>query len=85
MKISHQKSDEIIGKLEDGTCEYKPGWVRFSIHPTTTNDEIEYVCDSLIALAENYEEWVKDYKSSEGRFIHKNEVANPLSNSWFEF
>jgi selenocysteine lyase/cysteine desulfurase len=84
LQIDHQKSDEIIGKLVDGTCEYKPGWVRFSIHPTTTNDEVEYVCDSLIALAENYEEWVKDYKSFEGKYVHINEVANPLSSSWFE-
>ena len=85
LQIDYQKSEEIIGKLVNGTCEYKPGWVRFSIHPTTTNDEVEYVCDSLIALAENYEEWVKDYKSSEGKYVHVNEVNSPLSSSWFEF
>ena len=85
LQIDHQKSEEIIGKLVDGTCEYKPGWVRFSIHPTTTNNEIEYVCDSLIALAGNYEEWVKDYKSFEGKYVHINEVTSPLLGSWFEF
>jgi len=85
LKIDHQKSDEIIGKLQDGTCEYKPGWVRFSIHPTTTNAEIEFVCDSIISLSENYEEWVKDYKAVEGKYVHKNEIATPLSESWFEF
>jgi len=85
LKIDHQKSDEIIDKLEDGTCELKPGWVRFSIHPTTTNAEIEFVCDSIISLSENYEEWVKDYKSVDGKYVHKNEIATPLSESWFEF
>lgn len=85
LKIDHQKSTEIIDKLEDGTCELKPGWVRFSIHPTTTNAEIEFVCDSIISLSENYEEWVKDYKAVDGKYIHKNEIATPLSKSWFEF
>ncbi|MFK5981633.1 MAG: aminotransferase class V-fold PLP-dependent enzyme [Flavobacteriaceae bacterium] len=85
LKIDHQKSDEIIGKLQDGTCEYKPGWVRFSIHPTTTNAEIEFVCDSIILLSENYNEWVKDYRAVDGKYVHKNEVPTPLSESWFEF
>ncbi len=85
LKINHQKSNAIIGKLEDGTCEFKPGWVRFSIHPTTTNEEIKYVCDSIISLSENYEEWVKDYQAKDGGYVHKNEVSTPLSKSWFEF
>ena len=85
LKINHQTSNEIIGKLEDGTCEYKPGWVRFSIHPTTTNKEIEYVCDSIISLAENYKEWVKDYHIKEGVYVHKNEEPLPINKSWFAF
>ncbi len=85
LKISHQKSDEIIGKLVDGTCEYKPGWVRFSIHPTTTNEEIKYVCDSIISLSKNYKEWVKEYSSVDGKYIHNAEAITPLQDSWFEF
>lgn len=85
LKIDHQKSDEIIGKLEDGTCEYKPGWVRFSIHPTTTNSEIKYVCDSLISLSENYAEWVKEYYPEDGKYLHNLETASPLSEDWFDF
>ncbi len=84
LQIDHQKSDEIIGKIEDGTCEYKPGWVRFSIHPTTTNEEIAYVCDSIIVLSENYEDWVKEYTSKDGKYINKNEANSPLQESWFE-
>jgi len=84
LKIDHQKSDEIIGKLEDGTCEYKPGWVRFSIHPTTTNEEMKYVCDSIISLSKNYKEWVKDYRSEDGNYIHNAEQVIPLQENWFE-
>ncbi len=84
LKIDHQKSDEIIGKLEDGTCELKPGWVRFSIHPTTTNEEIKYVCDSIIALSKNYKEWVKEYSVVGDNYVHNSEVASPLLENWFE-
>ncbi|MBV1922568.1 MAG: aminotransferase class V-fold PLP-dependent enzyme [Flavobacteriaceae bacterium] len=87
LQIDQQKSNEIIGKLEDGTCELKPGWVRFSIHPTTTTDEIIYVCNSIIALSENYKEWMKEYTSKDGKYIHKSEELNPsicISENWFE-
>ncbi len=84
LKIDHQKSDEIIGKLEEGTCEYKPGWVRFSIHPTTTNEEVKFVCDSIISLSENYKEWVKEYCTVDKKYVHQSEVAIPLRESWFE-
>jgi hypothetical protein len=26
----------------------KPGWIRMSIHPTTTNAEIEFVCNGIM-------------------------------------
>jgi selenocysteine lyase/cysteine desulfurase len=85
--IDHNKSDEIIHKLESGTCKMKPGWVRLSIHPTTTDKELEYVCDSLLELAENYKKWQKDYKKTDQKFSHKNEQPNHASAllpSWFE-
>ncbi len=84
--IDHQKSDEIISKLEAGTCKMKPGWIRFSIHPTTTNEEIQYVCDSLIELANNYTDWQKDYHKINETFCHKNEKetqASALQEDWF--
>lgn len=87
LQIDQQKSNEIIDRLEDGTCELKPGWVRFSIHPTTSTDEITYVCNSIIALSENYKEWMKDYTSKDGKYIHKSEELNPsicISENWFE-
>ena len=84
--IDHQKSDEIISKLEAGTCSMKPGWVRLSIHPTTTNDELEYVCDSLLKLADTYHDWKNDYVQLDGTFSHRLETAkhaSALEDNWF--
>jgi selenocysteine lyase/cysteine desulfurase len=87
LQIDHNKSDEIIGKMSEGNYLLKPGWVRFSIHPTTTNAEIAYVCDSLIELANNYEEWFKEYEFNKGKFTHRSEELkpfSPLESTWFD-
>jgi hypothetical protein len=43
-----------------------------SVHPTTTNAEIEFVCTSIKALA-NHKTWALDYTYSRdtNEFIHK--------------
>ncbi len=85
--IDHDASDEIIYKMSQGNLLMKPGWVRVSIHPTTSNEEISYVCDSLIELAANYPEWAEDYEFHNGKFTHRKEAQtpySPLSSNWFD-
>lgn len=88
LKIDHQKSDEIIDKLEHGACGIKPGWVRISIHPTTTNAEIEFVCESIIYLSKNYKEYQKEYVLLDNNFVLKSELslqpASEWNKKWFE-
>lgn len=55
---SHKIKDQIL----EGCNTEKPGWVRMSVHPTITDDEVNYICESLKALSQNIEEWSKDYK-----------------------
>jgi hypothetical protein len=59
-----------------------------SIHPTTTNKEIEFVCNSIKALAENHETWSKDYNydKNSNEFIHKNAklFEKELVEGWFK-
>ncbi len=86
-KMSHELTDEIsIGELVR-----KPGWIRMSIHPTTTNAEIEFVCDSIIELAKHHQTWAKDYEyeKSNNEFIHKSLVdkkdITTQVDHWFDF
>ena len=87
LHVDQQKSHQLIDKIEQGCLLEKPGWIRMSIHPTLTNLEINYVCDSIISLAENFNDWknlyVYDKKSNE--FKHKNELdfEDKLISSWF--
>jgi len=88
LEIDEQSSDDIIQKVMQGNFALKPGWVRVSIHPTTTNAEIEFLCDSIIALADNFETWKEDYVEKNFSYMHqteKDKVSSSLSQSWFEF
>jgi selenocysteine lyase/cysteine desulfurase len=38
---------KLIDEITLGDLIRKPGWIRMSVHPTTTNAEIEFVCTSI--------------------------------------
>jgi len=54
-------SKAIEQKILEGCLMERPGWIRMSIHPTMTNSEIEFICDSIKSVAENFKVWEKDY------------------------
>ncbi|MEM7186327.1 MAG: aminotransferase class V-fold PLP-dependent enzyme [Bacteroidota bacterium] len=85
--IDQHSSDCIISEVESGQLLSKPGWVRVSIHPTTTDTEADALCDAIIALSNNWETWQHDYTFNDGLFTHKEEVEDPsihLSKAWFK-
>jgi selenocysteine lyase/cysteine desulfurase len=75
LNVDTEVSDAITSKISAGDCSLKPGWIRMSIHPTMTNQEINEVLDGIIALANNFTEWIKDYNidHSTGTIAHKND------------
>ncbi|MEZ4853982.1 aminotransferase class V-fold PLP-dependent enzyme [Flavobacterium sp.] len=88
LHVDEATSDSIVCQITDGDMEHKPGWIRMSIHPTTSSEEIEYVCNAIIDMAKNHEEWKKDYiyNNKTNEFTHKNIQENPIKekvNSWF--
>ena len=87
LNVSQETSNELVCQITAGDLILKPGWIRMSIHPTTTDEEITFVCDSIIAMAENHKNWAKDYdyNSLNNEFMHKNATASEqdLVNSWF--
>ncbi|WP_204345805.1 aminotransferase class V-fold PLP-dependent enzyme [Psychroserpens algicola] len=73
LHVDQQTSHELTNEISIGDLVRKPGWIRMSIHPTTTNEEIDFVCDNIIALAQHHEEWSKDYEyqGKTNEFLHK--------------
>ncbi|MBC3847738.1 aminotransferase class V-fold PLP-dependent enzyme [Winogradskyella echinorum] len=89
LHVDQQMSNELTNEISIGDLIRKPGWIRMSIHPTTTNAEIEFVCDSIIDLAKNHDTWSKDYEYSKcnNEFIHKSLINKPCNatnvDAWF--
>ena len=87
LHVDQETSHELVCQISSGDLIKKPGWIRMSIHPTTTNKEIEYVCESILSLSKNHKNWSKDYNyiPKTNEFIHKNalSVENEIINNWF--
>ncbi|NOQ91741.1 MAG: aminotransferase class V-fold PLP-dependent enzyme [Flavobacteriaceae bacterium] len=88
LHVDQQESHDLQEKVIEGCLIERPGWIRMSIHPTTTNNEVTYICDSIIALAENFKTWEKDYQYNEvsNEFVYKGfkSKEKELVDKWFK-
>ena len=87
LNVDQETSNRIKGQILEGCNTEKPGWVRLSLHPTLTNNELDFICKSLTELSENIEDWSKDYKydALKNDYVHKTvtPIEKELVNSWF--
>lgn len=88
LHVDQQTSHDLVCQITSGDLIKKPGWIRMSIHPTTTTEEIQFVCDSIKALAENHVEWGRTYQynSKTNEFIHQDaqHTEKAMVKSWFK-
>ncbi|MRX27980.1 aminotransferase class V-fold PLP-dependent enzyme [Kangiella sp. HZ709] len=62
LDVDQITSLEITKRIDQGDLTDKPGWVRISMHPTSTDADAQAVVDAVKAVVENAEEWSKDYQ-----------------------
>lgn len=87
LDVSHDKSREITDLINHGDLSEKPGWIRASLHPTMTDEELDKLIFAIGQVKLNHLEWQKDYVynkyTNEFRHIKepidKTEVVKP----WF--
>ncbi|KFF04659.1 aminotransferase class V-fold PLP-dependent enzyme [Flavobacterium reichenbachii] len=88
LHVDQETSNKLVNEITIGDLIKKPGWIRMSIHPTTTDEEIAFVCESIKDLAKNHESWALEYSYNKdtNEFIHKDAVAfeDELVSSWFK-
>jgi selenocysteine lyase/cysteine desulfurase len=88
LEVNQHVSRVLTAQISKGDLTNKPGWIRMSIHPTMTNDEVVEICESIESLAQNHREWALDYvynvKSNE--FSHKTfeEKTHEMVDRWFD-
>ncbi len=82
LNVSYQDSHKITELINHGDLSMKPGWIRWSIHPTTRNDEILYIVDAVREIVQNYKTWEQDYKyiNRKNEYVHKTFQAHDSFN-----
>ena len=62
LDVDKMTSETITNKIDQGDLTDKPGWVRISLHPTTTNDEARYIVGALEQVVKNAADWQQEYR-----------------------
>lgn len=60
-KIDQNKSKFFTDLIDSGDSTLKPGWVRISLHPTMTNEELLYIIDAITQITLQPEKFSKNY------------------------
>ncbi|HOU01635.1 MAG TPA: aminotransferase class V-fold PLP-dependent enzyme [Bacteroidales bacterium] len=69
LNVDFNLSKEITERIDAGDLSLKPGWIRLSLHPTMTDDELRFIIDAIKETIRRSKEWEKDYVYD----IHTNE------------
>jgi selenocysteine lyase/cysteine desulfurase len=87
LHVDEMHSLEILDEIHNGDLSCKPGWIRMSIHPVMTNEEVIAILDAIEQVALHYWEWKEDYEydSAKNEYQHKTFKDNISEkvNSWF--
>ncbi len=88
LNVSYDDSHRITQLINSGDLSVKPGWVRLSLHPTMTSDELDKVVFALKEISKNIATWKDDYvyNKRKNEFRHKNEPMDKTVyvKDWFQ-
>jgi len=86
LNVDFKLSKEITDRIDSGDLSMKPGWIRLSLHPTMTDDELLFIINSIKETVEHVKEWKKDYSydNTTNEFHHIKFASNYNNYSnWF--
>lgn len=87
LHVDRDQSHRITEAIDHGDLSAKPGWVRLSIHPTMTDDDLDLILDAIRQIADNAAEWEKDYRYDlhSNEYVHREDVqqADAVA-EWFD-
>ena len=87
LDVTYDHSKEITGKINHGDLSEKPGWVRLSLHPTMTDEEIFFITAAVKETALHHSKWENDYiyNKHTNEFRHADELEDKTSRvmDWF--
>lgn len=88
LNITPEVSQQITSQIDAGQLVNKPGWIRLSIHPVMTDQEMEQLIEGVDAVARNVARWEQDYRyrPESNDFVHQVGEAQfgPDVHAWFD-
>lgn len=88
LDVSYEYSKQITDLINHGDLSKKPGWVRLSLHPTMSDEELYYIIAALYEIQMKHEEWSKDYlynkHSNEFKHYNDNDTLDKRVEQWFK-
>ncbi len=88
LSISHEISRSITNDIEKGILISKAGWMRLSLHPIMTEEEVDYMAGAIESLAKNHVEWAREYVylPSSNEFVHQMDkpLEDQLVHQWLD-
>ncbi|HWR99103.1 MAG TPA: aminotransferase class V-fold PLP-dependent enzyme [Prolixibacteraceae bacterium] len=88
LDVSHDQSRQITERINFGDLSQKPGWIRLSLHPTMSNDELYLILEAIRQVQLNHQTWRNDYiyNNKTNEFKHKSEMIDKteIVKAWFE-
>ena len=77
LHVDPNRSSRITEKIDQGDLSEKPGWVRVSLHPTTTVAEVRLLAEAVRECVAHVESWGADYRysSKTNEFSHVSGAA----------
>ncbi len=87
LEVSYEQSKEITDLINSGDLSLKPGWVRWSLHPTMKDEDVHIILNAIRQIVEKIDVWKEDYvyHSRKNEFSHKiyTEKAREEVENWF--
>ncbi|HBW36607.1 aminotransferase class V-fold PLP-dependent enzyme [Desulfosporosinus sp. BICA1-9] len=84
--IDKGTSYKITNFINSGDLSQKPGWVRLSIHPIMTDQEVQFIADAVKQIVKNIKEWQDDYSydASLNEFRNRHSPDQENIKEWFK-
>ena len=88
LDVSYERSRHITDLINHGDLSEKPGWIRISLHPTMTEEELDLIIHALAEIQKNHLIWSEDYiyNNHTNEFRHKDEPEDKTVwvEPWFD-
>jgi len=88
LHIDPKTSQKIFAQVKRGIMDHKPGWIRLSIHPAMSDDDIDFIIHAMQELVNNFKKWSDDYEYNHhtNEYTYKGDrikYSVPVTN-WFK-